>query len=144
MRKSSRSRAAVALLIILSFSSLCACGVEESIIPKDYILAAPAHVAESNYPGYVKVYEDTDRDLALYLDTEYEPTLPDVGTHVSSASGAVSGTVSEQDTYYFYFIPDDGVSIMKGDSGLGMYVDGAYVGYISSIDMSGRVKVICY
>ena len=144
MRKSSRSRAAVALLIILSFSSLCACGVEESIIPKDYILAAPAHVAESDYPGYVKVYEDTDRDLALYLDTEYEPPLPAAGTHVSSASGSVSGTVSELYTYYFYFIPDDGVSIMKGDSGLDMYAYGAYVGYISSIDMSGRVKVICY
>ena len=144
MRKSSRSRAAVALLIILSFSSLCACGVAESVSSKDYILAAPAHVAESEYPGYIRVYEDTDRDLALYLDTEYVPTLPDIGTHVSSASGAVSGIVSELDTYCFYFIPDDGVSIMKGDSGLGMYADDSYVGYISSIDMSGRVKVICY
>lgn len=111
---------------------------------KPYVLVVPAHIGEEQYPGYVKIYEDVTKDLAIYYDTEYSPNVIPVDSYVESADGRIHGYVSEVDDHSFYFKLDEEARIMKGDSGTPMYCNDAYVGFVSSITLDDRVLVVCY
>ena len=131
-----KSAVIVVLLIILGLSKV-------QNTDTSYIVSKPAHM-EFTDEAYVKIYEDSSKDLALYFNEAYAPPIPDVGSSVYDEYGVKVGTIISKDTYSFVFAPSKSIKITQGYSGMRIYYNSNYVGFISSSDLNNNVKVICY
>ena len=94
--------------------------------------------------AYVKIYEDSNKDLALYFNEAYVPSIPDLGSSVYDEYGVRVGTIISKDIYSFVFEPINSMKITQGYSGMPIYYNSNYVGFISSSDLNNHIKVICY
>ena len=107
-----------------------------------YIQVLPAHIEVSE--NDTLIYEDVIKDVAIYLRNDYVPYIPEIGATITDSAGSVVGTVTGAEEYGFYLEPKDKTSIHYGSSGTQLFEDERYVGFISRMDMSGQVFVVCY
>lgn len=110
---------------------------------ESFVTVTAAHIPESNFIGMKKVYEDSEKDVAVYINPEYVPKIPKVGTKVSSSCG-ISGKVVNTDDFGF-FIEQSTQVASPGDSGAKVYSeDGEYLGFVSYLSQNGLVYCVAF
>lgn len=110
-------------------------------VPAGPLFVTAAHIPHEQVTGYKFIYEDTERDMALYIKNDYKYHYPDIGETVYFQNG--KGTVdSIKDGVGFYIVVDENTDVYKGLSGARVRdKDGNDIAFISSA--KDRTKVLC-
>ena len=135
----------------LAFDSISTNIDEESVeveIPitvknKEYVKITAAHIPSTDFPNMTRVFVDDEKDLAVYIDTTYQPSVPDVDTEVVFVDGSI-GVVVDVDKDGFY-VKQDKNTVTHGFSGTEVVTDSSkYLGFVSSMDKDGIIYCVAY
>lgn len=111
---------------------------------KDRVFMTADHLDESYFPDCEKVYSDSDADVAIYYNREYQPVLPGVGTRVIIDS-CVGGEITSAGGNYIVIKVDDYNDIHYGLSGTQVKdEDGNSIAYVIEVVSSDELRAVVY
>lgn len=97
------------------------------------VMVTAAHLDDSEFPGWSRVYDDTHKDVAVYVNFDNKVSNLAVGDNVCDESKTLKGEVIEVTDDGFVFKAEDSSVIKHGDSGKSIYHKSHYVGFVSGV-----------
>jgi hypothetical protein len=131
------------MLLTYILMVLLAAPVDQSTAQSTRVVVTAAHIDPDTFPAYKLLYADGERDIAYYVNTEYEPIELKQGSRVEITE-ELKGTAVKSEGDYFYVECDDPLMIVAGLSGKDVMHKRKPVGFVSSLEPGPLLRCVYY